>query len=313
MNTAFDLLVGTDSFYLDTNQADRTVRIDLFKLVSELAYHAMLVEVHLTPKPGLVDLFDNGAHSDMDVRLFERSAEAIKPFIEDFLLAGFKYRNSSADNLLSVLRPIGIEAEKAMFQATEGVNTHKGMIFGLGLICGAIGWLKGKNLTIDSLYISHVIKRSCVGLVFDELKASNATAQTHGEKLYKQYGLTGARGEAASGLETVIKYSLPAYEDAIDRGQTTEHALWHILLVLMANNQDTNVVQRGGMHGLRFVQNAAWKLLQKGGSESPELEQELIDLNQQFIDRRLSPGGSADLLAMTWLLAQINQLNQHCR
>jgi len=312
MNTAVDLLVGTESFYLETNQADSAVRIDLFKLVSELAYHAMLVEVHLTPKPGLVDLFDNGAHSDMDVRLFERSAEAIKPFIYDFLIAGFQYRNYSADDLLSVLRPIGISAEKAMLRATKGVNTHKGMIFGLGLICGSIGWLKGKNLTIDSMHISHVIKRTCMGLVFDELKSSNTTAQTHGEKLYQQYGLTGARGEASSGLATIMKYSLPAYEDAIEQGQTTERALWHVLLVLMANNQDTNVVSRGGMHGLRFVQNAAWKLLQKGGSEYSELEQDLLELNQQFIERRLSPGGSADLLAMTWLLAQINQLNQHC-
>lgn len=313
MNTALNLLVGTEHFCSTPVQADRSVRVDLFKLVSELAYHSMLVEVHLTPKPGLVDLLDNGAHSDMDVRLFERSAEAIKPYIHDFLSAGFGHRQFMADSLLSVLRPIGVQAEQAMFKATQGVNTHKGMIFSIGLICGAIGWLKGKGLTLDSIHVSHVIKRCCATLVIDELKRSNHIAQTHGEKLYEQYGLTGARGEAASGFATITQFSLPAYEQAIAEGKTTEHALWQTLLVLMANNQDTNVVSRGGMHGLRFVQNAAWQLLQKGGSDNPQLEQELIELNTQFTERRLSPGGSADLLAMTWLLAQVNHRNQHSR
>ncbi|WP_456295851.1 triphosphoribosyl-dephospho-CoA synthase CitG [Vibrio sp. AK197] len=313
MNAALNLLVGAEHFCEAPIQADRTVRVDLFKLVSELAYHAMLVEVHLTPKPGLVDLLNNGAHSDMDVRLFERSAEAIKPFIYQFLVAGFEHRKHGADHLLSVLRPIGLEAEQAMFKATQGVNTHKGMIFSLGLICGAVGWLKGKSLAVDAVHISHVIKRCCATLVFDELKIAQLQPQSHGEKLFQQYGLTGARGEAASGFATITQFSLPAYEQAIARGQSTEHALWQTLLVLMANNQDTNVVSRGGMHGLRFVQNAAWQLLQQGGSDNPHLEQKLIELNQQFTDRRLSPGGSADLLAMTWLIAQLNHLNQHCQ
>lgn len=311
MNAALNLLVDTHRYCSDVNQADRTVRVDLFKLVADLAYHAMLVEVHLTPKPGLVDLLNNGAHDDMDVRLFERSAEAIRPYIMEFLQAGFAHRTQTADDLLTPLRPIGIAAEQAMFKATGGVNTHKGMIFSLGLICGAVGWLKGKGLAVDSLHISHTIKRCCALLVIKELKQPTHRPTTHGEKLFHEYGLTGARGEAASGLATITEHSLPALQAALEQGHSTEQALWQTLLVLMAYNPDTNVVSRGGMHGLRFVQNAAHDLLERGGCEWDGLENALIELDKRFTERRLSPGGSADLLAMTWLLAQLNDLNQH--
>ncbi|CAM3614752.1 2-(5''-triphosphoribosyl)-3'-dephosphocoenzyme-A synthase [Vibrio aerogenes CECT 7868] len=288
-----------------------------FSLVAELAYHAMFVEVHLTPKPGLVDLLTNGAHNDMDVPLFEASATAIRPYLMRFLDAGLQFSSQAADGLLSVLRPVGLEAEQAMFAATNGVNTHKGMIFGLGLICGAIGWLRGKGLTVNALYISRTIKRCCDCLVMDELKrrchqSTNkpAAAETHGEFLYREYGLTGARGEAASGYHTIISHSLPAYEQAIADGYSVEQALWQTMLVLMANNEDTNVVSRGGMHGLRFVRTAAQSLLSQGGCASPDLEASLIQLDKIFTEKRLSPGGSADLLAMTWLLSQIDILDR---
>ncbi len=311
MNAAVNWLVDAQRYCCELNPSDRTLRVDLFTLVADLAYHAMLVEVHLTPKPGLVDLNNSGAHQDMDVRLFERSAEAIRPYIRVFLEAGFAHRAQSADDLLAPLRPIGLAAENAMFSATGGVNTHKGMIFSLGLICGAVGWLKGKGLAMDALHISSTIKRSCARLVSDELKHLSHRPQTHGETLFHEYGLTGARGEAASGLATIMEHSLPALRTALAKGYSAEQALWQSLLVLMANNPDTNVVSRGGMHGLRFVQHAARDLLAKGGCAWDGLLDALQDLDTCFTERRLSPGGSADLLAMTWLLAQLDDLNQH--
>ena len=155
------------------------------------------------------------------------------------------------------------------------------------------------------------IKRCCACLVVDELKKHQGTPHTHGEKLFREYGLTGARGEAASGYDTILRYSLPVYIQAVDEGYAIEQALWQSLLVLMANNADTNVVSRGGMHGLRFVRTAAESLLMQGGCANPELETQLIALDRVFTERRLSPGGSADLLAITWLFAQIEELNQH--
>ncbi|NAX35623.1 triphosphoribosyl-dephospho-CoA synthase, partial [Vibrio sp. V29_P1S30P107] len=160
-NVALKLLLDQDVGNLTQVNPRVRGKAHLFSLIAELAYHSMLVEVHLSPKPGLVDLINNGSHSDMDVALFEASADAIRPFLNDFLYAGFEHSQCSVESLIDVLRPIGLKAENAMFNATSGVNTHKGMIFSLGLVCGAVGWLVGKGITIDANYISQVIKQSC--------------------------------------------------------------------------------------------------------------------------------------------------------
>lgn len=279
------------------------------KLVSHLAYHAMMLEVHLTPKPGLVDTLNNGSHDDMTLATFVVSANAIVPYFTQFVATATAHAHVPVTALLSVLRPIGVKAERAMFSATDGVNTHKGMIFNLGLICGAVGWLKGNHLQVDELHIKEVIRQSCQSLVYDELKCCESReAATAGEKMYQQYGLTGARGEAASGLTTVMNYALPAYRECLRRGISTEQALWHTLLVIMANNDDSNLVHRGGINGLRFVQSRANHLLQLGGYRYHDLESELMAFDRDLIAKHLSPGGSADLLAACWLVHELVQL-----
>jgi triphosphoribosyl-dephospho-CoA synthase len=312
VNTAINLLINpTQAPEIGASSSD-TMHFSLDRLIGNLAYHAMMLEVHLTPKPGLVDTLNNGSHHDMNLGLFVQSAEAITPFMTRCVTAGWEHSSQPASQLLTVLRPIGIEAEQAMFTATHHVNTHKGMIFSLGLVCGAVGWLKANQIDVDALHISKTIARSCHHLVFDELKACrDKPAQTQGEQLFKQYGATGARGEAASGLATVIKLALPAYQLAIKDGLSTEQALWHTLLVLMAHNNDTNLLARGGKEGLRLVQDHAHELLAQGGGYHPNAEVRLINFDQILIAKHLSPGGSADLLAITWFIAELEQLFSH--
>ena len=102
------------------------------------AYYALLEEVYTTPKPGLVDLYSCGAHTDMDVQTFERSAEALQPWFIRMAAQGYLL-TCTREELFTQIRQTGIMAEKAMFQATGGVNTHKGMIFTLGIFCAAAG------------------------------------------------------------------------------------------------------------------------------------------------------------------------------
>ncbi|UXI02394.1 triphosphoribosyl-dephospho-CoA synthase CitG [Photobacterium sp. TY1-4] len=309
-NTAVSLLVDPAGFRVETPQGKLPL-INLFKLVGDLGFHAMMLEVHLTPKPGLVDLYSCGAHTDMDIQAFIASAEAIHPYLDKFAYAGWQCAGQPAHTLLAALRPIGLEAEQAMFRATRGVNTHKGMIFSLGLVCGAVGWLRGKQIAFDAMHISQTIKQCCAHLVRDELRGNTGRQPaTSGEQIFQQYGLSGARGEAASGLATVMTHALPCYEASIAEGFSTEQALWQTLLVLMAENPDTNVVSRGGLAGLQFVQAQAQALLAQGGGMYPGIEDALIAMDQRFIERNLSPGGSADLLAVTWLLAQLNEFNR---
>ncbi|ACS86002.1 triphosphoribosyl-dephospho-CoA synthase CitG [Musicola paradisiaca] len=259
---------------------------------------ALQVEVNLTPKPGLVDRANSGSHRDMDVSTFEASIAALTPWFGRFTAAGAAHHALPLTRLLAAVRPVGLGAEQAMLAATGGVNTHKGGIFAFGLVCSVAGWLsaRGERLTQQALCAGAAAMTA--DLVTRELATSRGTAATAGERLFRRHGLTGARGEAASGFATVRTHALPAYRAALCRGETEEAALWQALVVLMAHNPDTNVVSRGGMAGLRFVQGSARQLLAQGVSRAG-----LDAMDRALMARNLSPGGSADLLAMTWLLA----------
>ncbi|MBX9445020.1 triphosphoribosyl-dephospho-CoA synthase CitG [Dickeya chrysanthemi] len=258
---------------------------------------ALTVEVMLTPKPGLVDRDNNGAHRDMDVPLFQASIAALTPWFARFTEAGVAHSALPITQLLPQVRPIGIAAEQSMLAATGGVNTHKGGIFAFGLLCSAAGWLAGRRqrLTQDSL--CECVAQMSADLVRNELENSQHTA-TAGEHLFRRHGLTGARGEAASGFATVRRYALPVYLSARAQGKDEESALLQALVVLMAHNPDTNVVSRGGIDGLTFVQTYARTLLSDGVTH-----QGLQEMNRALVARNVSPGGSADLLALTWLLS----------
>lgn len=279
------------------------------QLIAQLGFDAMVLEVSLTPKPGLVDSVSNGAHKDMNMSTFLLSAQAIRPFISQFFNAGLAHSHLSAAKLLPPLRKVGLQTESAMFNATNDVNTHKGMIFTLGLVCGAMGWLKGKHQPTSIDNISQTIKQMCAHLVNNELITQNShLPKTYGESIFQQFGLTGARGEAASGLATIINYSLPEFKRCLSAGYSLQQALLQTLLVLYAHNQDTNLVSRGGMAGLEFVQHYAQKMLSDGGIMQKNAIEHLNEFDQILIDKNLSPGGSADLLAITWLLAQVSEI-----
>ncbi|MHA1092563.1 triphosphoribosyl-dephospho-CoA synthase CitG [Enterobacter ludwigii] len=253
--------------------------------VPGLAEEALWQELALTPKPGLVDKLNNGAHRDMDHALFARSIAAITPWFARFAELGHTHADKPAAEQIRIIRPMGIACEQAMYAATCGVNTHKGGIFALGLLCFAAG--RVKHATAESLCseVGHL----CRGLVARELAARSGQA-TAGERQFQRYGLTGARGEAESGFATV-RAAL---------AQWNGHALHDLLLRLMAMNQDSNLVSRGGMEGLRYVQGYARALLTRGWDRDA-----LIQMDNALIERNLSPGGSADLLSVGWVLAKL--------
>ncbi|MGF1911738.1 triphosphoribosyl-dephospho-CoA synthase CitG [Vibrio kasasachensis] len=285
-------------------------QLNISDLVGNLAYHAMMLEVHLTPKPGLVDCANSGAHQNMDLSTFVASCDALKPFMKEFVHAGSQASHIAAKNLLTQLRPIGIEAEKAMFYATNGVNTHKGMIFTLGLICGAVGWLHQNSQAYDAKRVREVIRACCASLVESELKQNLTKSNTAGERIYQQFGLTGIRGEAAAGYPTIFKYALPTYTQAIEQGDSEERSLILTLFALMAQNNDTTVINRAGLDGLNFVKQQAGVVVATCYDSYHDFEQHILAIDNSFIERNISPGGSADLLAATWLLVQLDVCSQ---
>jgi triphosphoribosyl-dephospho-CoA synthase len=271
---------------------------------SNLAYQAMLKEVNLTPKPGLVDCISNGAHSDMTLRHFHASAAAIAPYFAQFIRFGIDHPQIKDDHVLAHIRPIGIACEEAMFEATAGVNTHKGSIFSLGLVCVAIGRLTATGQPLSPRAICNSVAQFCIGMVERELKRGNDQL-TAGQRLFIEHGFTGARGEAESGFRTVIETSLPVYLDVWRQHRCDEKALHQALLHLMSVNDDTNVVSRGGIVGLQWLQQRSQTLLQRGGIAADDYLDALSQFDHECIVKNISPGGSADLLILTWFFAQL--------
>ena len=226
----------------------------------------------------------------MDLFSFAASASALRPYFENCVRIGLD--GGSAEQL----QHAGLLAEDAMLAAASA-NTHKGAIFSLGILCCAIGQC-GENAALTDI----LSRAGALGGYFLRQLEGNATPVTGGEKQYRDYGLTGARGEAASGFPTVRRISLPTLEAALHAGKSLQEAGLVALLHLMAHVQDSNIIRRAGMDGQRWVHARARQLLEAGWDEN-----DLRQLDDECIARHISPGGSADLLAVTYFLHLITR------
>ncbi len=267
-------------------------------LISLAAAGAMKEEVLLSPKPGLVDRFDNGPHRDMDLALFLRSAEAVAPFLAEI---SFATPLEEASQVLPLIRPVGRKAEEAMLGATGGVNTHKGQIFSLG-VCTAAAVRTGVS-PFDAYAILEEAGDICQGLS-RELEGSGSPS-SNGEGVYRSTGSKGARGEAEAGFPSVRNCSYPAYRQARQKGLGHEEAALQALMHLMLRVEDSNVLHRRGLEGLGILRREAAVFLNSGGMFHPEAFELLDRMNRLFIRENISPGGCADLLALTLFLIKL--------
>ena len=311
------------------------------KTLGELASRALLEEVAVTPKPGLVDRANNGSHRDMDLNSFLFSANALRGYWERCFRKG---RENARNGLppaetFRQLRGAGKSAERSMLAATGGVNTHKGAIFTLGVLCGAVG----RRWTAEDGFPSvDVILDEAAAMTRETLEKELPAANwnTAGEALYRKYGVRGIRGEVADGLPAVRELALPVFKKLLADGLDRNRAAAVTLLHLIANVEDTNLLHRGGPEGAAWAREAVGAaigrpseaagsreqatgnggtdpstplrsaqddrigtaLLSDGRVPSPE---EIAELDRLFIERNLSPGGCADLLAVTLFLESL--------
>lgn len=253
------------------------------------AADCLVKELETWPKPGLVSHVDNGSHDDMDASTFRRSAAAIRPYLQCLADAG------ALGCGMGRLRIIGLEAERAMLAATSGVNTHRGAIFGLGLLCAAAG-AKAGGLVDPQLSLGDVVAR----LWGDSILAGPVLLHSHGSAARRRFRAGGARIEAATGFPSVYRIGLPALRRATPVvPEDSEAARVEACFALIASVEDTNLLHRGGLDGLRFAHDAARSFVASGGVSAPGWHARAQSIHQSFVARRLSPGGSADLLAMT--------------
>jgi triphosphoribosyl-dephospho-CoA synthase len=257
--------------------------------IAAIAVQCLLRELETWPKPGLVSHVDSGSHSDMNFGTFQRSVAAIKPYLHALTEAGAKGRG------MGRLRIIGLEAEAAMFAATGGINTHRGAIFGLGLLCAAAG-ARAAGRTHPAMPLGAVVSRLWGSDILD----GPVLLHSHGGGARRRYGAGGARLEAAQGFPSVYQIGLPALKwGAVVAPDDAEAARVQACFALIAALEDTNLLHRAGLSGLRFAQRAARSFLDGGGVGQLDWRERASIVHRSFVARRLSPGGSADLLAMT--------------
>ena len=268
--------------------------------VSQMALKAMISEVSTFPSFGLVSPISSGAHKDMDYYTFLNSAVAITPFLKKMFEVGYSYY--SPEYIFDAIRDIGKECEDKMFEATNNINTHKGMIFLMGISMAAIGKALYEN---KEFYQIQDIIKSMVKNILDDFKELHKKEKlTHGERLYLEYGFTGIRGQVQDGLSVLFDNIIDNYINS----DLKENDLYtQILIELMARVEDSTVVYRHDISTLRKVQSDAKDLLNMGGIFTEEGRQKCHHLEDLYIKENISPGGCADLLAISILLIDVKK------
>ena len=264
---------------------------------ARLGVQALLYEVATTPKPGLVDRENSGSHRDMDFFAFQASAAALYPYFSQCVKIGRETENPQ--ETFRRLRLPGKLAEGEMLRATGGVNTHKGAIFSMGILCGALGRLEREQWRDPNAVLSECAAMTKGLVIEDYVNLTPETAKTTGQKLYLQYGITGVRGQAEDGFPAVLNVGLPKLEAALAAGKSINEAGCAALLAMLAETVDTNMIHRGGYELAKETSEKLKAFLEKEPFPSKET---LEALDAEFIEKNLSPGGTADLLALTYML-----------
>lgn len=282
----------------------------MHRKVVDYALKALLYEVAATPKPGLVDRANNGAHNDMDFYTFLDSSVELRHYFEaiaQYIKGQYNHKNESktlheGDMIFSGLKTLGIQAEQDMKKATGGINTHKGAIYALGLLVAAVTELELYNT--GKLQIEDITARvsEYVGPSLEKEFIENDHTSSYGVIQYRTLGMLGARGEAYRGFETVRTKGLPALESGLKMGLSINDAMIGSLLAIISDLEDSNVIGRHSPMILKESQAFAKSILEVGAMTTEKGREMISQYDQWCITHRISHGGSADLVAVALFL-----------
>ena len=262
------------------------------------AVAALHDELKAYPKPGLVSPVDSGAHADMDFALMCKSADSLLEPLAHLAAAGREGRSFE-----EALMPLGIEAERRMLAVTGGVNTHRGAIFSMGLIVAALARTRTLSAGIAPDSVRATLRREW-GEALKAHAARGSTAASHGALVHRRTGRDGARREAALAFPSIFEVGIPTLRLALASGLDTNAASIQTLFTLMEAVDDTTVLYRGGLDAGVFVRRSAATFLADGGCFRSDWYEMAERLHRSFIERNVSAGGCADLLACTLLVSR---------
>jgi len=268
-----------------------------YNIIADMAVSSLLEEAETTPKPGLVDRRNSGAHSDMDYPLFVQSSNSLRAYFAECAKLGSM--GLSMKDLAQNLRKAGIAAEKKMFEATRGVNTQKGLVFSMGIVCAGFSSLVAEKSQIDDSSL-----KERFALISSSLLENEKTADSNGLRALTSTGIGGIRKEALSGFETCFEQGIGTLRKSFEKGRTSNGAAVEALLALISFCEDSNVVHRGGTEALHFVRERAKEILSRDYEEGTLLKK-TSQFDDECIEKNISPGGAADLLALTLMIHKI--------
>ena len=288
------VITAPGAYLLHRNRFSRTV--------SRFAVRALHSELVCHPKPGLVSTVDNGSHADMNAPTFIRSLFALRHYFAVVADAG------SGDAPFTLLQAHGIAAEQRMLHATGGVNTHRGAIFTLGLLAAAAGRLHAHTHSLNGTALGRTVRTLWGRSILEDLSHERRNAGiSHGRLVALRYGAGGAPAQAAQGFPALFDTALPVLSEGLQRCCDRNRAMVQTLFTLMATLVDTNLLYRGGPRALAFAQRAASDFLKAGGVYRRDWRRHAMEIHHDFVQRRLSPGGSADLLSAALFVFLLQQ------
>ncbi|KAB2336667.1 triphosphoribosyl-dephospho-CoA synthase [Cytobacillus depressus] len=265
-----------------------------------LAVRALIEEAELTPKPGLVDKESAGSHHDMSIELMIKSAKSLEPAFSE--IAKVSYGRVPSQELREEIAAIGRQGEKDMFQATGGVNTHKGAIWALGLLISSAA-MNPKETSLDQIALT----AGKLALFPDR----NLPQQiTNGQRVKEKYGVNGALEEAQKGFPHIREIALPVLYESRSRGIKEELCRLNTLFSLIASLDDTCILHRAGFAALTATKELSSEILLLGGVCTEAGWKVLEELSHFLNMCNASPGGSADLLAATIFLDYLYETNK---
>lgn len=276
---------------LSPNQRE-PLQVPITHRLAHLAVMALIDEAELTPKPALVDQRGSGAHADLTLVLMRQSAHALAPMFATFAKASINQVPDQA--IRERLGTLGREGERTMLAATNGVNTHRGAIWAVGLL------VAGAAITGCTTSAREIA--NCAGELARIADRWAPELPSHGRSMHQRYGAAGARGEAQRNFWCVVEVGLPTLQAARQHGEPETCARLDALVAIMAHLDDTCLLYRGGPEALRIAKEGAEAILHAGGTCTTAGRDLLRQLDLALLRHRASPGGSADLLAATLFL-----------
>jgi len=271
------------------------VPIDSPQGIAALAVSAIRDEALLTPKPGLVDRSGQGSHDDMSLVMLLRSADSLYDTFVDLVRAGAQ--DPVGQRLRNRVGMFGRAGEMKMLAATGGINTHRGALWTVGLLATAVGAASAADAVPSETRILEIAGE----LASIPDSAARPSPSSHGQSAVRTYGVSGAVGEAADGFPHICNVALPVLRSSLSHGETTERARLRSLLALVATVDDTCILHRGGSAGLRWMQASARRV-----QHARHFDTALSRFATLAERRRLSPGGSADLLSGSIFLESLS-------